>query len=137
MTTITNGLPLILNRLLFFFGSLAAQVASSVTYSAVQRIAGLPWSRTSGEFGSQFGQVRPFKQDQLELLSFTPSIQLTPRSFDDVINRVFALLFFLVCHHLNFAIQVVEGIATRNPFFKATIEINHIGVTHILQGKSG
>ena len=49
----------------------------------------------------------------------------------------FALFFFLVSNHLVFAVQVVEGMAFRNPLFKATIEINHIVITHILQGKRG
>ena len=38
------------------FESVAAQVASSVTYSAVRRIAELPWLLLAGEFSSQFGQ---------------------------------------------------------------------------------
>jgi len=116
----------------FCNGSLAEIVGSQRSGPAIKRSAEPVWHSFSIGISSQFGQMRPFKQDQLELLSFTPSIQLTPMSFDDVTIRVFALLFFLVSHHLNFAIQVVEGIATRYPFFKATIEINHIGITHIL-----
>ena len=54
------------------FESVAAQVASSVTYSAVRHIAELPWLLIAGEFSSQFGQ----EQNSYVLVIYRNSIAI-------------------------------------------------------------
>lgn len=68
------------------FESVAAQVASSVTYSSVRRIAELPWLLFAGEFSSQFGQQR------------IPSLMLSGSSAR---RRFCSILTYFGCERLN------------------------------------